>query len=301
MKAKINTQPQKRRKEIKLLEAYITNPGRFSILILGDRGTGKKKWINTIFDKYKPKDAPDKAIIINSIGALPSTEYWTKQFDKANKGILLVNDVEQLSKENQEILFDGIGTQDGKYGFNTKEYEIRIIFTSSLSIAALRDTEKYLTHKFFDRIAQLVVRFPNFNECANTISKDFKITWSKFEFKEVPYPEALEHWLQTNAQRLHGNFRDLDKLCIVWNNYQLMGYSEDVILKNIKNDFFEYYRFPEANKEDVIELHFSREESYQNALHDFKSKYKAWAKKEFGSLKKADPVVGKSYRTMEGW
>ena len=208
-------QPKQRRAQIDYLEACMTNPGRFSVLVLGSRGTGKKHWIK---EKYR-----EKSIIEIAAGTTePSATFWTKQFEKANKGILIVEDVEELSKENQHILFKGLSTSNGSFGFEEpKEYEVRIVFTSVKDISILRDTEKYLSHRFFDRIAQLVVRFPGFTETSRTITQDLESTWNKFKF-ETAYPVLLSEWLKEIAHRLHGSFRDLDKLCINWNNYQLM-------------------------------------------------------------------------------
>ena len=157
-----------------------------------------------------------------------------------------------------------------------------------------------MNHKFFDRIAQLVVEFPGFSECANFIDKDLKVTWQKFEFKTA-YPTLLENWLKTNAQRLHGNFRDLDKLCINWNNYQILGWSEEKIFKRIKEDFVKYYHYPVAKKETRFEVHYSRDKTYKETLDDFKSQYKTWAIDEFKSLRSAAKYLGVSKRTMERW
>lgn len=289
-----SNQPKIRQEQIKLLEAHLSNPGRFSILIIGDRGTGKKFWLAKI-DAVKTKP-----IIVNASLTEASKSYWESQFKQADKGTFVVEDVEGLTKENQAILFEGLATVNGAFGFESKKYEVQIIFTSSKNISILRDSEKYLTHKFFDRIAQLVVRFPNFNECANTISDDLKHTWNKFEFNTA-YPLLLENWLQKVAHTLHGNFRDLDKLCINWNNYQLMHKKEEAILKLIEKDFSEYYRFPESKKEDMPNVHFSREKKYRDALHDFQLEFKKWAKEEYGTLRKAANEMGVSARTMERW
>ena len=296
MKYELEKQPEKRKKQIALLKSFLSNPGRFSILILGRRGTGKKIWI----DKVIPEISKENVVSVNAAICKPEKKFWEQKLKEANKGLLLVEDVELLTLDNQQILFEGLGTTDGKFGFESKIYEVRIVFTSSKHISSLRDTESYLNHKFFDRIAQLVVKFPDFNECGNFIDKDLKVTWEKFEFKTA-YPILLENWLKTNAQRLHGNFRDLDKLCINWNNYQIMGWLEEKIFNRIKIDFENYYHFPVAKKEALFEVHFSQDKTYKDTLDDFKKQYKAWAKEEFGSLRSAEKVLGVSKRTMDRW
>jgi len=290
------TQPKKRKDKIDLLTSYLDNPGRFSILILGNRGTGKKFWI-----KEKYKELEDFNIIqINAALTESSNEFWTKQFALAHKGILIIEDTELLTKETQAVLFDGLGTHNGKYGFESKEFEVNIIFTSSKTISALRNTERYLSDKFFDRIAQLIVAFPNFQQCANKITQDFKNTWNKFKFKTT-YPDLLIPWLNENAHKLHGNFRDLDKLCIIWNNFQLLGKTEEEILKEIKANFLSTHGFPEVKKESVHQLHFSRDITYQDLVDDFKRQLKVWVKAEFSSLRDAGESLGVSHRTIERW
>lgn len=285
-------QPKKRLEKIRLLESYLLNPGRFSILVLGNRGTGKKVWIR---QKHK-----SNFYTINSALTKPSEQFWEEKFKQADQGILIIEDVELLTKETQEVLFDGLATTDGNFGYASKIYEVRIVFTSSKGVSVLRETEKYLSHKFFDRIAQLVVRFPNFNECANKIENDFKNTWKKFEFTTA-FPDELIPWLNENAHTLHGNFRDLDKLCIIWNNYQLMGLSEEKILKKVKEDFDGFNKFPEMREESFFEINFSTETSYHDMLDNFRRQVKIWAKKEFPSLRKAGEALGVSHRTIERW
>jgi len=288
-----NQQPKHRREKIDLLESYLENPGRFSILVLGKRGTGKKYWIRAY---QKSKNIPLHQI--NSASAKPEPRYWKEQFKKANKGILIVADVELLTKETQEVLFDGIATHNGKFGYEIKKHEFSIVFTSCKENTILRDTEKYLNHRFFDRIAQLVVEFPSF-KCNNIVS-DFKRTWKKFDF-QTEEPILIHTWLRTNAQNLEGNFRDLDKLCIIWNNYQLTRLPEEEILQKIKEDFLRYHSFPKAKKEQIYELHFSRDFTYREQVTELRMALKKWADKEFSSKKEKEKVLGVSHRTMEGW
>jgi len=287
----ITSQPGKRKKQINMLKSYLKNPGRFSILVLGDRGTGKTFWVNHI---------GKEVISFHASTAKSCKEFWEKQFELSHQKILLIEDIEQLNQLSQEVLFEGLSTQNGSFGYQDKNYEVTIVFTSSKKVSILRDSEKYLTNKFFDRIAQLVVEFPNFEQCGNSIIKDFKAIWGKFKFT-TKYPNSIEPWLKNNAHNLHGNFRDLDKLCIVWNNYQLSDIDEDKILPIVKYDFQKFYRFPETKDENVYELVFSKEETYQDMLENFRREVKAWAKEEFPSLRAAAEVLKISHRTIERW
>lgn len=311
----LKNEPQKRKEAILSLESYLQNPGRFSILILGNRGTGKTHWLRHLIEennKAKREEltrADDKQVMkeayhkIDAMLMPASPEAWEAEMKEAEViGLLLIKDIEKMSKENQALLFNALYTTDGKFGLIEKKYTFRIAFTSTQSISMLRDTEKYLMHYFFDRIAQLVVKFPDFTESSNKIEDDFKSTWEKFKF-ETAYPNELIPWLKEHAHTLHGNFRDLDKLCIIWNNYQLLdaNMAPEEILERVKDDFKTFYRFPEKKDENVCEIVFSKDKKWDTCLDDFRSQYKQWAKAQFGSLKKAGAELGISARTMEKW
>ncbi len=57
------------------------------------------------------------------------------------------------------------------------------VFVSSFDITLLRDTEQYLLHTFFDRIAQLVTKLPSFKDSDRNIYEDFNYM-GKNEFDE---------------------------------------------------------------------------------------------------------------------
>ncbi len=297
---KKNKLPKRRILAVNQLEAYIENPGRFSILILGARGTGKSFWLVNALSKSCGKANYHH---VDALLSVPTVEYWEEQMAKAEKlGCMYIKDVEKLSKENQAFLFNALCTTDGSFGLTEKIYNFRIVFSSTMSISILRDSEQYLMHYFFDRIAQLIVKFPDFAEASDKIESDFKDTWEKFKF-DTQYPEEIIPWLKEKAHSFHGNFRDLDKLCIIWNNYQrsVPDLSADEILNKVKNDFSNYYRYPEKPNESTFDINFSREKTWENTLSDLRMKFKKWAREEFGSLKKAEKILGVSYRTMERW
>lgn len=298
----LKDQPQKRKNVIERLYTYLSNPGRFSILILGDRGTGKTFWVEQFAEAEKLNLIIRRARLTEE-----KEEYWEQLLKDSNKGILLIKDIELLSAKSQELLFEAMSTKDGNFGLKVKKYEVRIVFTSSKSVSLLRDSNRYLSSYFFDRIAQLVVEFPNFANCSNKVVEDFKFTWEKFQFPSK-YPEILEQWLKENAHTLNGNFRDLDKICINWDNlFRSLKRSGSLIeegLKNIKSqvieDFKTYNHFPEVKESAVYEIYFE-DKKYEDLKDEFKFKLRTWAKEKYGSLRKAGEALGVSPRTMERW
>ena len=296
----LNIQPDKRKQIILKLKSFMSNPGYFPILLLGDRGTGKSFWIKNLIKKNQP------IVFLNAFLSEETEVFWTNQYKKANNGFLIINEIERLSPKNQELLFQSMITENGKYGFSEKTYNVRLIFTSVFDISSLNKTEEYLSHKFFDRISQLVVKFQSFKEYSINIENDFIETWKKFNFatkKTIPKGSII-NWLKENADRkLFGNFRDLDKLCINWHTYRLINsdYSDENIFKLIIDDFLQYLKYPEHKTDMHNEFNFSKEYKHDDIMKSFKHKYKIWAKREFGTLKKAGEYLGISHRTMERW
>ena len=302
----INKEPTERVESIKKLESFLLNPGKFSILVLGDYGTGKTHWIKEIQKNNQDKEFLKKIFFLNA-GTLKNSntkEYWEAQFKLAHKNLLVIEDVELLTKDSQEILFEGLSTGLGaKYGFDDKTYQFRIAFTSSYSIGELRDKDIYLNKRFFGRIAQLVVKFPSIKNSKDFVWNDFLKSWKKMAFEnknEIPGSE-LSLWLLQNYREIHGNFRDLDKIAINWHNYRLMGTKESEILKLVIADFKILYHLPEQKSENKSIFIIDNSLDWEGNFTNFKSKFKEWVKEEYGSLKEGAEKVKISYRTMERW
>lgn len=303
----IKSENKQRKQAIKKLNSFLTNPGRFSVLVIGFRGTGKAHWLTQIQELHKRStNNLDTIIFINAIKASRFTEKdWIDTFEEANNGLLVITDTEELTKAGQAVLFEGISTgEGGKFGFKKKEYDIRIAFTSTKSISSLRDSETYLTHKFFDRICQFAVKLPSYKEANIKIWQDFVKTWKKMNFEQhnkLPGNE-LKEWLKNGNIILHGNFRDLDKLAINWHNYRLQkGIDEENILELVKSDFNDFYRFPEHNDNLKREFEISEDLPWNDNLDNFKEAYTRFIKERYGSLRQGAKKAGISYRTMERW
>ena len=217
----------------------------------------------------------------------------------------MIDEVEELSKQTQAILFEFLSTSNGKYGWKEKKHQCRIVFVSSFEIKTLRDNEEYLLHKFFDRISQLVVAFPSYAEKNISIWEDFVTTWKKMDFPQDKLPkDELEGWLQEHSHKFHGNFRDLDKLAINWCNYQLCGLKEKDILGRVSKDFFSLYHFPEHKSENKNAFYIKENMDFYNEIQPMFLKFiKSFAKSKYGKLSKAPDgkPLGVPYRTMERW
>ncbi|MCD4792403.1 MAG: ATP-binding protein [Bacteroidales bacterium] len=303
----MKNQHEKRQKSICKLKEMMNYPGRFPILVIGDTGVGKTHWI---FKLIKEANEFKKKQVIAYAGLIESTEeYWENLLKKSDKHFLIIEEVEKLTEKSQEILFEALSTTNGLYGFKQKEYEIRIIFTSTFPIRKIRDDRRYLMAKFFDRISQFVVEFPNFDETQTSIYEDFKATWLKFfekveKFKDAfPKSDNFRKWIERGAYRMHGNFRDLDKIAINWNLHQLDKNNDDEkILNKIKEDFKKSLHNPSQKIYEDNTFVFNEDTNYGDMLNDFKAKLKKWALALNNNEKrKASKMLGISYRTIERW
>ncbi|MDR0612973.1 MAG: ATP-binding protein [Dysgonamonadaceae bacterium] len=301
------SEPNYRQLVIKRLIQYLKNPGRFSILLSGKRGTGKSHWLQQIYTDREDIEACDCFSTIHTVNGIIAKDYdenkWKEQFKKADNGLLVIDEVEEIGKSSQAILFEFLSTTDGQYGWETKEYNCRIVFTSTFEIKTLRDTEQYLSHKFYDRISQLVVQMPSFEDKNKNIEKDFETTWRKMNFpkKELP-KDKFESWLKENSHKFHGNFRDLNKLAINWHNCKISSIDDDTTYEKVTKEFFEIYHFPKHNSENANAFYIGQEsDNYKDNLNKFKMQYKEWLKEKYGSIRKGEKIAGISYRTMDGW
>lgn len=297
----IKKQPKYRKDIVEQLEHYLKNKGRFSVLVLGERGTGKTFWIEQITKHLYPKQA---LFTVDAALSGESTDFWMHVFKKAHQHLLVIDNVEKLTPRSQELLIKMLSTSDGQYGFEEKEFDVRLIFTSSFDISVLRDSEAYLLHHFFDRISQLVVKFPSFKEKDAGIWQDFLATWNKMNFgaKFAAPKEILQIWLEKKSAYLHGNFRDLDKIAINWQQYQIIGEKdESEILKKINDSFELFLHYPEQKTELHDTFIFKKGKTKDEMEAEWRMQFKKWAKREYGTLKKAAQQLQMSERTFEKW
>lgn len=291
----------KRKERINDLHSFLKNPGYFSILLLGKRGSGKSFWLESIIKSQYP----DKVFkTVRASDSIATTDFWEGVFKEINHGFLIINEVEKLDKQSQELLVSALSTVNGMFGFKKKKYQFHIIFTSCFDISALRDTENALNHHFFDRIAQLVTKLPSFKDSDINIWNDFKATWEKMKFGDkYPMPtEVLQVWLEKYSSNLHGNFRDLDKIAINWQQQQLNGLTDErVILENVKSGFVDFYHYSEQKTEMHNTFEFKKGKTKDEMEHEWRAQFKTWAKQEYGTLEKAATALQISKRTFEKW
>lgn len=292
-----------RKSVINKLKFFLSNPGFFSILIIGDNGVGKEYLLYTILPKEN----------IYSVSSYEIGETIEEISSIFKKEFLIIKDVEQLTNKQQTIMFKLLSTYDGKIGPDDNRQFIRVIFTSSQSIEQLRDNRNILSH-FWNRISQLVVKLPSFKDDSSNIFNDFNSVWKKFNFKEyneLPNNGDFRDWLKENCSHFAGNFRDLDKIVILWHQYRIIEYEatnrkfdsriETKVFSRMKNDFERFTHFPTRKSDSSNIFEFEKGKTWKQIDKSFKSHFKKWAKAEFGTFNNAYKELKMPYRKMDSW
>lgn len=287
--------PEARKNAIHHLESALKNPGRFSVLLLGERGTGKSYWLENLAERLELK-----LIHLHPAFSEDNPDWWQQMFKKADKGILVIDEADQLSQKSQDILFRILSTKDGKFGWEEKTLEVRIVFISSTPISRLRDTQDMFSHQFFDRIGQLIIELPNLKGISKgELWQDFLESWDKMKFSTKKPGHRWKVWLENQQQQLHGNFRDLDKICINYDHFQQMGLTEDAAFEQTKTDFGRLFHFPEEQVDSHYFFEFETGKTKKELDRAYRSKFKNWAKKTYGTYDKAAKALQCSPRSFE--
>lgn len=284
---------------INQLESYLSNPGRFSVLILGERGVGKTKWVQ---DKCKEKlviancaSFADDTMAESELfgykkGAFTgATEDKNGLFKEADNGTLFFDEVHNLTPRVQEKLMtslqtEGEGDNKGKFrirklGETKSEYvTVRPIFASNLPLKKLRER---IMPDLYDRISQLVIEIPTIQESKIDLKEAFKGIWVEMQFVEYPdlpmLPE-FEKWLK--KIHLEGNYRTLQNMAINWHQGRLMKLNEEEVFAFVKK---QKEQFHNADGETKVKTKYNfqkgkskteMEKEYRKAMYD-------WAKENY--------------------
>jgi hypothetical protein len=328
MSNSIYTGGEKRQLAFKKLESFISNQGMFSLVVLGSRGTGKKFVIQKLFEKFKKektkKDLEKLRLLdVTFLSPLNFPDDIDRLFEENINKTIVFEDYENLSEKQKTILLDALSTTDGSFGLKEK-VKVRIIFTSSQKIENLKtDT---ISNLFWDRISQLLVEFPSFEDEASHILKDFEVTWDKMEFWKInkdlakpPTLDRLKSFLQKQSSDFVGGFRDLDKIACLYFNYRLFYYGEEKRIKpdiedkvfiDVKNDFIGKTQMPTAEKTftsifDFDDVKPSDDEKQYPTLDDYNSYFRIQFRKylldKHKTLSKAAQNINCSIHTLKGY
>jgi len=310
------------------MEYYIKSG--FIILILGERGTGK----SAITEEHKDKkqnfvsvncasfddDSKAESALFGYVkGAFTgANKDAIGLFQKANNGILFLDEIHHLSKRVQGKLMKAIQTDENNFFHIRKMGSIReekikctTIFASNRSVDELRD--KWLYEDFFDRISQNVIEMPSLRETLKDREQDWKSVWErmKFEPQQAPQNTKFLKWLK--KLDLHGNFRDLEKIAIYCHNYQNFNADLKDLLKEEHKirDEFQYaqkeFEKLQSRSKKQDNPYFSTAKSIHQMEGEFHRELAIWLNQVFGSMEKASDFFQAKFdktiqpRTLYKW
>lgn len=306
---------EKRMKAFEKMKCFLANPGMFCLMVLGSRGSGKHYSIEKAFQYLKQslKEETQQELCLKEIKFIPSLEFPNdkKQLDKLFQSnisnTLVIEDFETLEDLQKLLLLDALSTVNGKFGI-AKKVDIRILFTSSEKIDSLRTVTDSTSLLLWDRISQLVVEFPSFQDEGSHILIDFENTWTKMAFHKLEkykqlaaYPglTQLEVFLENKKAEFVGGFRDLDKIACLYFNYRIYHYGEkrkidnaieEKVFDDVKADFSGKTQMNEEDNTADFIFDFNEVKSSNNkqypSLDDFNIQFRIQLRKYLTEYKK---------------
>lgn len=319
----------------KKLKTFITNPGMFALTVLGSRGTGKHFAIKKAFEEVKEslsKNQMDELCLtqIKFITAQDIPRLSDPIINGVNKmdaflvkytlQTVVLEDIEELEREQEINLFNALSTENGKFGIDTKHASVRFIFTSSKPVDELRSNENQISNILWDRISQLVVELPSFKVESSRIYSDFVATWNKMSYTKLkefngldscPQSERMKYFIENNADKFEGGFRDLDKIAILYFNYRIFHYGdlrkindtiEEKVYHDMKNDFFGRSQLKEESKGSENLFDFDNNyDSLDEINSAFKVQLRKWALSKHPTLGSAAKALKCSIHTLKNY
>lgn len=279
------------------------------LLILGERGIGKTRLVESYVSKLKG----DKKVVSVACGGLDSTLIESQLFGhrkgaytgastdrpgllkEASGGILFLDEIQDLPKQAQRQLVRVLQDRHRHFravGSDREETaDFELVCASNLSFTAL---EQQLDSDLFDRLSHLLVTLPPLRDCRKDIRDDWQRVWQQECHREelpveAPWSKEIQKALGTH--QMPGNLRDLQRLallCAAW-------WSPFDTAKGITIALEEWQARQSRN---VVEASEFIEGSREMNLSAFKVRFASWAKKRYGTLQKAAEALDCDVTTL---
>jgi transcriptional regulator with AAA-type ATPase domain len=319
---------QSRKLVDKKMEAFLKSG--FSILLVGERGTGKSRIAREAKERLKKLDSVLQGGIIEANCASFTNDSMAESelfgykkgaftdakkdkiglLESAENGILFLDEIHHLSKAVQAKLMKALQTDElnrlsiRKLGDTkeTKVKDVRLIFATNKSVEKLREC---LLPDFYDRIVQHVIKIPPLRETKEDRREDWKNVWKglKLKGRDVPEEEELIGWI--NSLELYGNFRDLQKIAIYYNAFndfddetrEIM--SEKTAFLYAKKEFEEYHLDVTATNDLIVPVSYGK--TANEMIADFQFQLQRWATEKWSSRKEAAKKLQVTEKTLNNW
>ena len=120
----------------------------------------------------------------------------------------------------------------------------------------------------------------------------------------------LESFLENNKAIFEGNFRDLDKLAIMFFNYRILYYGEikkinreieKKVFESVKNDFLMRAQLKNPSLSDLSFFKIREGFSMQELKIQFNNRVKEWGRNKYKTIAAAERKLGLGQGTMKNY
>ncbi len=225
-----NIQSEARRKAFEELIRFATSVPGAPLLILGERGTGKTRLVESLIPTLKkrpkvvavPCGTLDSSIVESQLfghvkGAFTGAEKDRLGFlGEADEGILFLDEIQDLPLSVQRKLVRLLQDRKRRYrqvgADEERSVDVEVVCASNLPLDKLAER---LVPDFFDRISHYLVTIPPLRKCREDLPTDWENVWKEtctdIELPDSPpNNDAVMDALASDP--LPGNLRDLQRL-----------------------------------------------------------------------------------------
>ncbi|TDT44554.1 sigma-54 interacting transcriptional regulator [Halospina denitrificans] len=297
-----------RRNSLERLARYSQVPGA-PVLLLGERGTGKTRLVETFVSKLKQRfkvatvpcggldgDLAESFLFGHLKGAFTgASEKRAGILKEADGGILFLDEVQDLPKPIQRKLVRVFQDRLHRYrpmGSDREEsVDLEVICASNLSMQELRER---LDPDLFDRLSHLVVSVPPLRECREDLYEDWRRVWRELQISNQgssnpPWSEEIQETLTRNS--LSGNLRDLQRLALL-----IMAWCPSGDQMHLDNAIKEW-----ARKDDILPSQpiFLGDGTRSERLRWFRKELAMWAIEHYGNWSAASDALDCDRKTLQ--
>ena len=289
------------------IKAYAGVSG-IPLLLLGERGTGKSRIVETFIKTIKRKDCVtvacgslDSNLVESMIfghakgaftGAITKKEGLLKEADGK---ILFLDEIQDLPKFVQRKLVRTLQDKQHHYrplGSNKEETaNIELVCASNLPEKELQER---LDPDFYDRISFYKVKLPPLRECREDLLDDWREVWKSTRLdsslKDAPEDACLMKFLQKS--RLPGNFRNLQSVA-----YQIIAWDGKKTMEEILKDIS--FEDSEKKKFDISCFSEFYNKSWKAATKSFHQALAQYACENYGTQAEAAKAYGCTTKTLQ--
>jgi len=281
------------------------------LLVLGERGTGKTRLVETLVASIKRR----KAVVTVPCGALDTSLAESELFGhvkgaftgaeaarkgllgNAEGGILFLDEVQDLPIGVQRKMIRFLQDRRHRYrqvgGDKELSVDVEVVCASNLPISEL---SKRLAPDLFDRLSHLVVTLPPLRDCREDLQDDWARVWQELRVNTAVPSDAPNHRALVEAVAAHplpGNLRDLQRLAVLITAWWHGRSDGDAVARAVAA-----WQAAECSAADTDGAHPWGKGSRRERIRHFQRGLALWAKEQYGTWNRAANALGCDERTL---